>query len=128
MQSEGIPMNEDVLMMIAMVTGAVLIVGHLARTRRARLLQETIREAIRSNSPITEALLDKIDEQPQSATSDDRIGLVLIALGAALFCYGLLRGNPEEFREIAGIALFPIFVGSVLLARFAYLSRQSERP
>ena len=121
-------MSEDVLMMIATVTGAVLIVAHLARTRRAHLLQQTIREALRIDSSVVPALLDKIDEQPQSANSDDRTGLVLIAIGAALFGYALIRGQPDEFRDIAGIALFPLFVGAVLLARFAFIARRSERP
>ena len=121
-------MNEDVLMMIAMVTGAVLIVGHLSRVRRTNLLQQTIREAIRSNSGLTPALLEKIDEQQPSGSSDDRTGLVLLALGAALFCYALIAGDPKEAREIAGIALFPIFVGAVLLARFAFIARRSGRP
>ena len=122
-------MSEDVLMMIAMVTGAVLIVGHLARTRRANLLQQTIREALRHDTSVAIALLDKIDEQePRSGSSDDRTGLVLIAIGAALLCYALMSDIPREARDITAIALFPLFVGAVLLARFAFLARRSQRP
>ena len=120
-------MSEDVLMMIAMVAGIVLIVGHVARVLRTSALQRTIREAIHKNSDCTPALLDKIEDQQSSGSGDDRTGLVLIALGAALFGYALVRGNAQEFREIAGIAFFPVFVGAVLVARFAYLGWRSRR-
>lgn len=121
-------MSEDVLGIIALITGAVLIVGHLTRTRRAHLLQQTIREALRHDTDVAAALLDKIDEQPEKANSDDRTGLVLIAIGAALFGYALIRGEPQEFREIAGIALFPLFVGAVLVARHIFVAGRAERP
>jgi len=118
-------MNEDVLIAVAFATAVVMVLGHVARVMRTNALQKTIREAIRSNSGLTVGLLDKIDEQQPSGNADDRTGLVLIALGAALFGYAIIVGDAQDFREIAGIALFPIFVGAALLARFAYLARRS---
>jgi hypothetical protein len=116
-------MSEDVLGIIAVTTGFVMIVGHLVRIIRTIMLQRTIREAIRLDSGLAAKLLDKIDEQQPEANSDDRTGLVLLALGAALFCYGLLQGGQENIREYSGTALFPIFVGAALLGRALYLDR-----
>jgi hypothetical protein len=53
--------------------------------------------------------------------------LVLIALGAALFCYGLIQGGEENIRQLSGLALFPLFVGAALLGRFIY-SNRSRKP
>jgi hypothetical protein len=113
-------MNADVLIGVTIITGAVMIVGHLARIARTYFLQKTIRQAIKSDSGLTPALLEKIDDQQPAGTGDDRTGLLLIAIGAALFCYGLIQGGEENIRQLSGIALFPFFVGAVLLGRSLY--------
>jgi hypothetical protein len=117
--------NEDVLMFVAAVTGVVLIVRHLSGLARARMLQRTIQLAIKHDSGLTPALLERIDEQT-SHGGDDRTALILLALGAALFCYAFVQGDRELVREMSGIALFPIFVGAVLLARALILNRRSS--
>jgi hypothetical protein len=119
--------DQDVLIFITLTTGAVLIISHLARIIRTSLLQKTIRQAIKSDSGVTAALLDKIDDRQPGGSSDDRTGLVLLALGAALFCYGLIQGDADDIRNMSGIALFPIFVGAVLLGRAFYMKRNKER-
>ena len=120
-------MSEDVLMAIAFAAAIVLIVGHIARLARIRVLHRTIRDAIIADSPLTPELLDRIDRS-QPASADDRTGLILLALGAALFCYGLIQGRPEDIRELSGVALFPTFVGVALLARHYVLkSKEGDR-
>lgn len=121
-------MSEDVLMAIAFTAGIVMIVGHLVRLARTTAIQKTIREAIRTDSPLTADLLDRIDQAQPASTGDDRTGLILVALGAALLCYGLIQGRPEDIRELSGVALFPIFVGAALLGRDYFLkSKKGDR-
>jgi len=121
-------MDTDVLMFIAMVTGVVLVAGHVSRVLRTRHLHTTLREAIRTDSAATAALLDKLDNRSDDRGDDDRIGLVLLSLGVALVGYGWVTGEGEQAREFAGLALFPIFVGGPLLARALYLNRRAARP
>ena len=116
-------MSEDVLMFIALTTGVVLVVGHVVRFLRLSSVQRTIREAMMTNNPLAGELLERIDQPDPAGSGDDRTGLILLALGAALACYGLLQGQPELIREFVGVALFPIFVGAVLLARHAVINR-----
>jgi hypothetical protein len=118
-------MNEDVLMFVAMVTGVVLVAGHAARVLRTRTLHRTIREALRSPGGLPPGLLDRLDEPQSDGGGDDRNGLVLLALGAALVGYALLAADAGQVREFVGIALFPIFVGAVLLVRARYLDRRA---
>ena len=121
-------MSEDVLMAIAFTAGIVMIVGHLVRLARTTAIQKTIREAIRTDSPLTADLLDRIDQAQPASTGDDRTGLILVALGAALLCYGLIQGRPEDIRELSGVALFPIFVGAALLGRdYLLKSKKGDR-
>jgi len=117
-------MNEDVLMFAAMVTGAVLIAGHVSRILRTRFLHQTLREAMRSEGALNPSLLNKLDDQQPDAGGDDRNGLVLLALGAAMIGYGLVA-DAGLLRQLTGMALFPIFVGAVLLARALRLNRRS---
>lgn len=117
-------MEADIIITIALTIGFVMVVGHLTRVVRTLMFQRTIREAIRVDSQATPALLDRIEERRPAAIGDDRVGLVLLALGLALFCYGLIQGDPDDVRNLAGIALFPVFVGAALLARLWYLKRQ----
>jgi hypothetical protein len=119
-------MEADMVISIALVTGAVLIISQFGRILRARMLHKTVREALMRDSNLTPELLDKIEEQKAASNSDGRIGLVLLALGAALFCYGLIQGDADDIRNLAGIALFPVFVGAALLGRIWYLDRRGE--
>jgi hypothetical protein len=117
-------MNEDVLMFAAMVTGAVLIAGHVSRILRTRFMHRTLRDAISRDGVISPALLDRLDDQQPDGGGDDRNGLVLLALGAAMIGYGLIA-DAGLLRQLTGMALFPIFVGAVLLARALRLNRRA---
>ena len=119
-------MEADIIITITLVTGFVLVVSHVTRIIRARMLQRTIRDAIQKDSSLTPALLDRMDEQQPTGAGDDRIGLVLLALGAALFCYGLIQGDADDIRNLSGIALFPVFVGATLLGRIWFIRRRGE--
>jgi len=118
-------MNEDILIFAVLTIGAVLIINQLTRIVRASMQHRTIREAISRDSPAVPALLGGIEEKP-SPNSDDRTGLVLLALAAAIFLFGLIQGDPDDLRNMGGIALFPALVGAALLGRFYYAKRQGN--
>ena len=115
-------MEFDVLIFGVLTAGAVLIVNQFARILRTRMLHRTIREAISRDSSAVPALLQGIEEKP-APSQDDRTALVLIALGAAIFLFGVVQGDADDIRNMAGIALFPFLVGVVLLVRFLYIRR-----
>jgi len=116
-------MEADIVITIALVAGVVLIINQLSRIVRASIAHKSVREAISRDSNVTPELLEKIDEQRPQSGGDDRNGLVLVALGAAIFCYGLIQGDADDIRNLAGIALFPLFVGASLLGRAWMLRR-----
>ena len=50
-----------------------------------------------------------------SKAGDDRIALVLIAIGVAIAGFGLIQGAENAIRMTLGAALFPLLVGVALL-------------
>lgn len=118
----------DALIFAILTTGAVLIVIQLGRLFRTAMQHKTIREAISRDNQSVPNLLASIDQDQQQSTgtNDDRTAMVLIALGIALFLFGLLQQDIQQLRQIGGAALFPIFVGAALLLRF-YLARKRDR-
>ena len=116
-------MQADIIISIALVTGVVLIFNQLGRIFRARMLHKTIREALSRDSALTPELLDRIDEKQPSGYSDDRTGLILIAIGAAILVFALIGAPTGDAADIASIAIFPIFVGAALAGRHWYRNR-----
>lgn len=117
-------MEADIIITIVLAAAAVLVSIQLARIVRTFILHRTVREAIRSNSSAAEALIERINERPAAAGSNDgRIGIVLLALAAGIFCLGLIQANADDIRDLSGVALFPGFVGAALLGRLWYLKR-----
>jgi hypothetical protein len=119
-------MGEDILIFAVLTTGVVLVVSHIGRLYRTAVQHRTIREAISRDSAVVPALLAGIEETQPGTANDDRTGFVLIALALALFCFGLLQGDPDDIRNMSGAALFPAFVGIALLLRFWFARRREK--
>jgi hypothetical protein len=119
-------MEADIAIAFALATATVLIVNQLGRVLRAMMLHRTIRKGIEHNSVLTPELFAKIEEQKASGgLGDDRIAVVLIALGLAILGFGLVAGDDGDLPNTIAIALFPLFVGAALLARWFYHRRQA---
>jgi hypothetical protein len=117
-------MQGDIIIAIAIATAIVLIVNQFGRVLRAMMLHRTIRKGMIHGSAIAPELLDKIEEQKSTVGGgDDRIGLVLMALAAAIIGFAALSAPADDFRDVIGISLFPMFVGAVLFGRHWYNRR-----
>ena len=116
-------MEADIVITISMVAGAVLIFNQFGRILRAYAMNKTLRQALTSERGITPELLDRLEENRPASNGDGRIGVVLVAIGAAIIVFGLITGDIENL-EMVGIAVFPLFVGAALLGRIWYLRRQ----
>jgi hypothetical protein len=102
------------------------------RLVEAWMLHRTLRDAIRADSAHAGMLADRIGRSdlglPRGGSgSDDRTGIVLVALGIALAGFSLIVGDPQWLRYGLGAALFPALVGAALLIRHAIVRRTDER-
>lgn len=120
-------------MIVGLSAGLFMLVGFvfLLRLIQASLLHRTLRDAIQRDSVVAAQLVDRIggggdlNGSKRAGGNDDRTGMVLVALGLAIFGFALIAGG-EEWREGVGAALFPILVGAALLIRHRKLSRSGE--
>ena len=119
-------MEKDIIGFTAIAAAAIVGIVQLARVLRAMMLHKTVREALTRDNALGPALLDKLDEPKSSGTAfgDDRIGLVLLAIGFAAIGFALIQGSQDAIKNVSGMALFPLFVGAVLLGRFIWNARR----
>ena len=93
-------MAADIVITIALATAVVLIFSQFGRVLRAMMMHRTVRDALTRESNLTPELLAKIeDEKATAGFGDDRIGLVLLAIGFAIIGFGLLTGSPDDARN-----------------------------
>src|SRR5688500_16266621 len=110
--------------MIAEVIGIVAIALcmltafiYFLKLLQAWLLHRTLRDAIKRDSAVAGDLVDKIDRSDwadqgrQRLGSDDRNGLVLVAIGLAVFGFAMVVNEADWVRYGIGAALFPLLVG-----------------
>jgi hypothetical protein len=93
------------------------------------LLHRTLREAITRDSPMAAGLVDRIGSGDLTAPrigSDDRTGLILLAVGIAIAGYTLIVNEAEWMRHGLGASLFPLLVGAALLVRHRWARRGDD--
>lgn len=94
----------------------------LARLIQTLMIHLALRKAISANHAVADQLVERINRPferagPPEMPGDDRNGLVLIAIGAAIACAGLTIGGNQFIRMAFGASFFPLFVGLALLIR-----------
>ena len=114
------------------VIASMFLVGMflLARIIHAFMIHRSVRKAIETKSGDAGALIDKLnkpydlasEETKKPKGGDDRLALVLIAIGFAIAGFGLVLGAEDVFRGSLGAALFPLLVGAALM-----LSRRLQK-
>jgi hypothetical protein len=121
-------------MVVGLSAGLFMLIGFVffLRLIQAAMLHKTLRNAIKRDSAVAETLVERIGGGGDVGTpriiasSDDRTGMVLIALGLALVGFSLIVGDEEWLRYGVGSGLFPILVGAALLFRHYLLGRSGE--
>jgi uncharacterized membrane protein len=103
---------------------------YFLRLIQAWMLHRSLREAIKKDSAHAGMLVDRIGRGDLSrieAGTDDRTGLVLVAIGIAIAGFSLIANQQDWLRLGLGAALFPSLVGAALLLRH-YLVRRAAEP
>lgn len=120
-------------MMVTMALGLFFLLGFIFILRhiQAWMVHKTLRDAIGKDSAHVGLLVDRIGRYDSAAQAgsgtDDRTGLILLALGAATAGFSLVVGDMEWLRYGLGAALFPALVGAALLIRYR-MQRRSAGP
>ncbi|HYE28600.1 MAG TPA: hypothetical protein VEA61_10250 [Allosphingosinicella sp.] len=104
---------------------------YFLRLLQAWMLHRSLREAIKKDSAHAGMLVDRIGRGDLGGPrveggTDDRTGMVLIAIGVALAGFSLIADQQDWLRFGIGAALFPTLVGAALLIRHYLLRRAAE--
>jgi hypothetical protein len=122
----------EMITMTAMGLFFLLAFIYFLRLIQAWMLHRSLREAIKRDSAQAGTLVDKIGRNDISGLraemgTDDRTGMVLIAIALAIAGFSLIANQQDWLRLGLGAALFPGLVGAALLIRH-YLVRRAAEP
>lgn len=112
---------------IAAIAAIALVLTAIIRLFATQITHRTIRRAVEINPQQANELIDKL-VAPRERTGDDRIALVLIAIGIAMAVAPLIAIDDRGIVRFAlGASLFPLLVGAVLYLRFRAIERARLR-
>lgn len=119
-------MEVDIIFAIGLAAVTLFLIAQVARIIRCNAMHRTLRKAIEHGQPLAPELIEQLDRAPAPGVSDQRVAFVLIALALALFAAGAIAGgaDSDNFKALAAIALFPLFVGIALLLRLRLAARR----
>ena len=114
----------EMVVMIAAFTALALGFIQLLRLIGTAITHRTIRRAIDREPATAEPLLEHLAAPPQQGNGDDRLAVILVALGVAMIVASLIADDTGTWMRygIAG-ALFPLLIGGALWLRFKAIER-----
>ena len=118
-------------MVVAVAVVAAIVLGFIAllRLSSVNITHKTMRKAIETKTELAEPLLDKLTHR-RERSGDDRLALVLIAIGVAMVIAPMIAADdPGDIRMAIAAAIFPLLVGGALWLRFRAIeqARRSDR-
>ncbi len=104
--------TEVVVLFFIVGTLATIILVHLMNTHKTRIkTHELLEKSIEKGFDVTPELLDKLNNVKSPRFKDFRRGIIMCAIGAAVFCFSLVIPQDDGAVFFRGISLFPFFIG-----------------
>jgi hypothetical protein len=114
------------IVMIAVVSALALSFIQVLRLIGTAILHQTVRKAVDRDPASAESLLHQLG-RPREQTGDDRLSIILIAIGIAMIAASVVNGDPSWMHYGIAAALFPLLVGTALWLRVFMLTRFQRR-
>ncbi len=119
-------MEVDIVYGLAIAAVVLFVIAQTSRIIRAAAMHKTLRMTIEKGQPLDPELIDGFDKTAEPGSGDQRVGFVLVAIALALFAAGAINPGEDNFRGLASIAMFPLFVGAALLLRLRFARAKVE--
>jgi hypothetical protein len=117
----------EMVVSVAVVSAIVLGVIAVLRLIGTIVTHATIRKIVAIDPSRIDTVLTQITA-PRESFGDDRIGVVLIAIGLAMIGASLTAGNTGGWTDYGiGGALFPLLTGIALCLRQFIVARMRRR-
>ncbi|HEY6661878.1 MAG TPA: hypothetical protein VIZ66_03045 [Sphingomicrobium sp.] len=120
------PLTEMVVT-VAIISGGTLLLIALLRLVGTAITHRTIRKAVDSNPELAQTLLARLTERKERS-GDDKLAMVLIAIGVAMFAAPIIAIDDRGIVRLAiAASLFPLLVGATLWLRYRAAERAKLR-
>jgi predicted membrane channel-forming protein YqfA (hemolysin III family) len=91
---------------------AVIVLVHLINQYKLKVkTHELLEKSIDKGVDVTPELLAKLNNEKSSRFKDLRRGIIMTAIGAAVFCFSIMIPKDDTAVVFKGLAIFPFFIG-----------------
>jgi len=119
--------NTEMIVMVAVIAGVALTLIHLFRLAGTSVKHRTLRKLVEADPKSASDLLTQIDQPETRSAGDDRLALILVAIGIAIALGSVIAiQDPGPLRVGIAASLFPLLVGVALGLRM-YLAERRRR-
>ena len=112
----------EMIVMVSVFAAVALSFVHVLRLVGTLALHRTIRRAVEVDPGTAVPLLDSL-ARPGAKDGDDRLSVLLIAIGIAMVAASIVVNDPGWMHYGIAAALFPLIVGTALWLRLFFLER-----
>lgn len=117
----------EMIVTISMVAALALVTIQLFRLAATAIRHKTVRRVIDRDPSAAEAVIAEL-QTPETPGGDDRLGVILFALGIATLLASFTAGDMGGWTDYGiGAAMFPLIVGAALMLRHYVIERAKRR-
>jgi hypothetical protein len=117
----------EMIVSVAIISALALVVIQLLRLASTAIRHRTIRQVIDKDPNAAEAVISEL-RTPETPGGDDRLGLILLALGIAMLGASFTAGDTGGWTDYGvGASMFPLIVGAALMLRHYMIERARRR-
>ena len=117
----------EMIVSVAIISALALVGIQLLRLAATAIRHRTIRQVIDRDPQAAEAVISEL-RTPETPGGDDRLGLILLALGIAMLGASFTAGDTGGWTDYGvGASMFPLIVGAALMLRHYMIERAKRR-
>lgn len=110
-------METEVVFLFTIIASlASIVLVHLINRHKLKVKTHGLLEkSIENGFDVTPELLDKLNNDSSSRFRDLRRGIIMVTIGAAVFCFSLVIPEDDTALVFRGLAIIPFFIGAGFL-------------
>ncbi|WP_223788010.1 DUF6249 domain-containing protein [Marinicella meishanensis] len=107
---------EAAILFVIIFTLAMLIFVHMVNRHKLKIkTHELLEKSLDKGIDVTPEMIEKLHQDRSPRYKDFRRGIIMAAIGAAVFCFSLIIPEDDTAKVFRGLSLFPFFVGAGFL-------------
>ncbi len=106
-------MDTEIVVLFTIIASlASIVLVHLSNRHKIKVkTHELLEKSIENGFDITPELMDKLHNEKSSRFKDLRRGIIMMTIGAAVFCFSITIPEDDTAQVFKGLSIFPFFIG-----------------